>query len=115
MIPDENRCAKPRGRFYVLNTLTGLPAGANLTGYPTDAGFPGIPVILASMPLETAERDATGKRRITRKIEARKTETADSDEQGSQPENRTIVETVTTAGRLSWREIVNWLELRNDR
>ncbi|HWU99439.1 MAG TPA: PilC/PilY family type IV pilus protein [Oxalicibacterium sp.] len=111
LIPHSNRCAKPIGRFYVLNTLTGLPAAASFTGELSDAGFPGVPIIVSTAPTEIAERDATGKRRVTRKLEI-----SDSDSPTQTEKSlgrKTIVETVMTAGRLSWREIVNWVELRS--
>lgn len=113
LIPGRSRCAKPSGRLYVLNTLTGLPATASFTGDLSDAGFPGVPVILAAMPTEIAERDATGKRRVRRKLEI--ADAGDPAQPGTPAERKTIVETVTTAGRLSWREIVNWLELRRSK
>ncbi len=110
LLPPRNPCAHPGGRSYVLNTLTGLPANGSFTGYPATAGFPGAASLFATTPAETSERDATGKRRVQRKIE---TIGADPDAQpGSPPVKRTVVETVTVAGRLSWREIVNWLEHR---
>ena len=116
LLPSEGACEQPHGRSYVLNTVTGLSASAHLTGYLSETFFPDIPPLSSMTPFDadvtdgTVERDATGKRRITRKIQ-----TVSPAEDGSPPAVKTIVETVTTAGRLSWREIVNWLELRNDR
>jgi type IV pilus assembly protein PilY1 len=117
LIPSKNRCVKPSGRFYILNTLTGLSAGAGASASFTvelsDAGFPGMPIIVATTPTEIAERDATGKRRVIRKLEI--VDSTDPTQPSVEPKRKTIVETVTTAGRLSWREIVNWLELRSGR
>ena len=113
LIPSKSRCAKPSGRFYLLNTLTGLPSSASFTGELSDAGFPGVPIIVATTPTEITERDATGKRRVKRKLEI--VDSTNPEQSGAESERKTVMETVTTAGRLSWREVVNWLELRNNR
>ncbi|HWV62519.1 MAG TPA: hypothetical protein VN019_02775, partial [Oxalicibacterium sp.] len=81
--------------------------------YLSETSFPGIPPPFFVMPVETSERDATGKRRVVARLKRTgvKTEEANSDASSGE----TIAETVTTAGRLSWREIIDWQELRNDR
>jgi type IV pilus assembly protein PilY1 len=90
-----------------------LPVSASYTGELSDAGFTGVPLVLAAMPTEITERDATGKRHVKRKLKIPGSVNPAQPE--TLTEQKTITETVTTAGRLSWREIVNWLELRSGR
>ncbi|GGI54361.1 pilus assembly protein [Oxalicibacterium solurbis] len=113
LIPAAAACTAPLGRTYLLDALTGLPVSAHFDAYLSEASFPGISPPFFIMPVETSERDATGKRRVVTRLKRPgvKTEEANSD---ASPDE-TIVEAVTTAGRLSWREIIDWQELRNDR
>ena len=60
---------------------------------------------------ENPPREATGKRRLKKKLEV--LDPVVSDQSGQKKTAPGIVtETVTVSGRLSWREIVNWIELR---
>lgn len=112
LIPAAASCTAPFGRTYLLDTLNGLPmAGARFTAYLSEAGFPGISPPFVVLPTEISERDATGKRRITTRLE--RTATRTDTQQADSPSDETVIQTVTTAGRLSWREIIDWLEWRS--
>ena len=110
LIPNANPCQKHGGRSYVLNALTGLPAYANLTAYLASTSISSTPIVMAVVP-DQAARDATGKRRIKKKLEVLDPVASDnSGEKVITP--KSVTETTTISGRLSWREIVNWVELR---
>ena len=109
MIPNVDPCQKHSGRSYVLNALTGLPAYENLSAYLTSINVLSTPMVMAIVPDQTP-RDATGKRHVKKKLEALDPAADKSGEKAMLP--KTISETNTTTGRLSWREIVNWVELR---
>ena len=109
LIPNVDPCQKLRGRSYVLNALTGLPAYANLSAYLTSISVLRTPTVMAIVP-DQSPRDATGKRQVKKKLEVLDPAADKSGEKARLP--KPISETTTTTGRLSWREIVNWVELR---
>ncbi|HWV62253.1 MAG TPA: PilC/PilY family type IV pilus protein [Oxalicibacterium sp.] len=113
LIPASSACVPPLGHIYLLDALTGLPVSAHFGAVLSEASFPGIPPPFFVMPVETSERDATGKRRVVTRMRRTAAEKANSDTNA--PSDETIVEAVTTAGRLSWREIIDWQELRSER
>lgn len=110
-IPNADACATASGRAYAVNTITGLPATANTTGYLANAAMLRAPLVVESISGEETERDATGKRRIRKRIDR-----LDGGAEGSKSDristNHKNVEQLRTAGRLSWREIINWVDLR---
>lgn len=110
LIPNADPCQKHGARSYVLNVLTGLPAYAHLTAYPANASMGNTPLVMAIVP-ENPPREATGKRRLKKKLEV--LDPVVSDQPGQKRTAPGIAtETVAVSGRLSWREIVNWIELR---
>jgi type IV pilus assembly protein PilY1 len=111
IIPHRDPCKSAR-RTYTVNTVSGLTATADLTGYLAPSSLLTPPtVLLPVMPPEIGLRDATGKRKVTNKIRR-----VDPDQNVAQDdpknENSKVIEQVNIAGRLSWREVVNWNELR---
>jgi type IV pilus assembly protein PilY1 len=111
LIPSNNPCKNSTGRSYVLDALTGLSATANLTAYLSNMGVVNIPMMVVTTSNEITERDATGKRRVKEKLEAIDPITGKISDVIAPPKATTL-ETIKTTGRLSWREIVNWVELR---
>ncbi|RBA23937.1 pilus assembly protein [Herminiimonas fonticola] len=110
LIPNSDPCQVHGGRRYILNTLNGLPVHANLSAELSNTVLSSTPMVMAIVP-EQAPRDATGKRRVKKKLEV--LDPVVSDKQGtSAPVPKAVTETSTLSGRLSWREIVNWVELR---
>lgn len=112
LIPASAACAAPLGRSYRLDALTGLPVSAHFDAVLPEASFLGIPPPFLAMPIETRERDATGKRRVVTRW--KKAEAGQAEPDADAPPDETVVETVTTAGRLGWREIIDWQEWRGD-
>ncbi|MFC7299750.1 pilus assembly protein [Herminiimonas aquatilis] len=110
LIPNPDPCQKHGTRSYVLNVLTGLPAYAYLTAYPANANMGNTPIVMAIVP-ENPPREASGKRRLKKKLEV--VDPVVSDQPGQKTTTPGVpTQTVTVSGRLSWREIVNWIELR---
>jgi type IV pilus assembly protein PilY1 len=111
VIPSGNPCTPATGRSYFVNTLTGLSGNANATGYLTNAGMTTVPMLVSVTSSEVTPSDGSGKRKVKKKIGALDTGPAEkplANPQKAPPP----VELTTTAGRLSWRELVNWIELR---
>lgn len=114
-IPAADTCQQASGRSYMLNALTGLPAYANPTTYFTPAAALNPPLLVASMPNQTPAPDAVGKRRVKKKLERLDPAAENNAEdvaEAAQSGQKNTAEYFVTAGRLSWRELVNWLELR---
>lgn len=112
LIPSNDPCKRASGRSYVLDALTGLSTTANWTGYLSHMSAANVPMMVISTSSEVTERDATGKRRIKEKLEVIDPLTGKIKDVIA-PTKETALETVKMAGRLSWREIVNWVELRS--
>ncbi len=110
LIPNGNSCQPHGGRSYVLNVLTGLPANANLSAYLIATSLLNTPTVM-SIVSEQSGPDATGKRRVKKKQEVLDPVISDKSGEKTQPP-KTVTETTAISGRLSWREIVNWVELR---
>lgn len=111
LIPGADPCSTGSGRSYVLNTLGGLPVGAKVTGALSTVGMLSSPV-----PLETGasvgDRNAVGRRAVKKKYTVFnfgtggiKGTAASAGAEGG--------EVTLPAGRFSWREILNWQELRD--
>jgi type IV pilus assembly protein PilY1 len=112
IIPQHDPCKSSSRRTYTIQTLNGLSATADLTGYLAPSSLLNPPsVLLPVTPTEVSSRDATGKRKVTNKI--RRIDPSQNNTEGnSQNENGKVIEQVNVAGRLNWREVVNWNELR---
>jgi type IV pilus assembly protein PilY1 len=106
LIPASDLCAPAAGRNYVLDVLTGMPASARSTGVALSPGMSMQPVILDT---------AAGVRSVS--PIGRRTETRRLTVLGAGPGGVRQIDTIDIvryAGRLSWREILNWQELRHD-
>jgi len=111
-MPSEDACRSIGGRTYVVDTLTGLPPDTVLSGYPT-AVYPSYgPIAMPIAPPEIMPRDARGKRKIRNRIGALKDDGDASMRAKQETGGRPGSEQITTAGRLSWRELVNWNDAR---
>lgn len=107
-MPTDDACRAVTGRSYVLDTLNGLPPDTVLTGYPTGTYPASGPIAVSIAPPEIAPRDATGKRKIRNRIGKLKDDGDAAMPEKPEAGNPAGVEQITTAGRLSWRELVNW-------
>jgi type IV pilus assembly protein PilY1 len=105
LIPETAPCATGTGRTYILDTLTGLPAGAGSTGFRSTVGILNSPLLLRAS-LDVGERNATGIREVRKRRTVFNfgTDGVETAEHGG---------SIVPAGRFSWREIVNWQDLKS--
>ncbi|MGH8808015.1 MAG: PilC/PilY family type IV pilus protein, partial [Noviherbaspirillum sp.] len=111
LIPGSDPCAAGGGRSYILNTLSGIPSNGDPTGYLSLVGMVSSPV-----PFETgakvSDRNAKGQRLVTKRFSV--VDFGTGGEKGTAaPAERGKGEVTVPAGRFSWREVLNWQELRN--
>ncbi len=99
------------GRTYVLDALTGLPVGDGGTGSLYEVGLLGSPILFETGAAEVGNRNATGKRVVKKKYAIFNFGTGGV-KGPSGPAQNGVGEVSLPAGRFSWREVLNWLELR---
>jgi type IV pilus assembly protein PilY1 len=111
LIPGNDPCSAGGGRSYFLSALTGLASYGKPTGYLSESGLLNIPLLLESAA-EVGNRDPIGRRTVRKRVTIFNS--------GKDDGKGTIVESPggrgefkLPAGRLSWREIINWQELRD--
>lgn len=104
LIPEADICAPAGGRTYVLDVLTGLSPSPRATGVTLRPGLIMPPVILET-PLQVSANTPIGRRTETR----RSTVVSPGPDGLKQVD---AIESIRHVGRLGWREIVNWQELR---
>lgn len=113
LMPGPGSCAAGRGRSYVLDPLSGLPADGRPTGMLAAAGLPARPVFLA-IDSEPAGVDAFGRRMIRKRYfplgpgEPGNAGASDPPPKPPAPQEKRV-----RSGRLSWREIINWQEMHD--
>jgi type IV pilus assembly protein PilY1 len=104
LIASLDPCRSSNGRNYRLDTLSGLPPDNVVTGFPFDPEHSYGPV---TTPIQISPPDATGKRKIRNqrvRIANDDARTASEKPASGNPP----IKQITTAGRLSWRELVDW-------
>ena len=107
-------CASGAGRAYSMNALTGLSVSAN-TGYLSSVGFLSAPVLFQMGSPVAGKRSAIGRRSVSTAMRVLHVGTGtNSAATGNSAVAPTAVppSLTTPAGRFSWREILNWQELR---
>jgi len=102
LIPSNDPCSGGTGRKYMVDVLTGL--SSDVTGTLSTIGLLTSPIVI-NMSTTVGDRNAVGGRRITTGISVRS-----SGPKGS--ENVSAPSATTRAGRLSWRELENYDEMR---
>jgi type IV pilus assembly protein PilY1 len=109
LIPGTDPCAGGGGRSYAMNVLTGLPDSGNQTGVLSSVGMLGTPVVIET-ETKVSDRNSVGRRSVTKKRTAINFGTGGAKGMSESVEDK---ESVVPAGRFSWREILNWKELRD--
>ncbi|MGV8900585.1 MAG: pilus assembly protein [Burkholderiaceae bacterium] len=119
LVTGSDPCATGGGRTYSLNALTGLPLNADgvstsgaVTGETSTVGMLSSPVLF-DIGTEVKDRDSIGKRAVNKKFSVFNFGTGGKAGTAAQAGNGTGV-FQPPAGRMSWREILNWQELHND-
>jgi type IV pilus assembly protein PilY1 len=110
LIPDREPCGPGAARTYIVDVLSGLPPGGRLTGLVSDGALLGQPVLVQARA-EASERSPVGRRTVKKKATVLNAAGNDGQSISSKPAPHD--ESTSMAGRLSWREIVNWQELRD--
>ncbi len=111
LVPGADPCSSGSGRSYALNTLSGLPTEESITGILSTVGVLGSPVPF-EVSTEVGDKNAIGRQVVKKKY------TVFNFGTGGENGSATSVETgngevTVPAGRFSWREILNWQELRD--
>ena len=116
LVTGSDPCAIGGGRTYTLNAVTGLPI--NSDGYPVSGGVTGqastVGMLSSPVLFETGttlgDRDSLGKRNATKRYSVFNFGTGGIQGTAAQATNGTG-SFKPPAGRMSWREILNWKEL----
>lgn len=111
LIPGSDPCASGGGRSYVLHALEGLSRTGYRTGYLSQVGMLSAPVVLETAVTRSA-RDAIGARQVERRHQVVNFGTGGAQGQ-SAPSEHEAGAVMLRAGRLSWREVLNWQEIKN--
>jgi type IV pilus assembly protein PilY1 len=110
-VPGADLCAAGGGRSYFLDALSGLPPGGMATGTLSTAGLPGSPILFET-GIEIGGRSPIGRRTVKRKYSILNPGSG-SEKAGILPAQDGSGSYTSSAGRLSWREVINWQELRD--
>jgi type IV pilus assembly protein PilY1 len=111
LIPGSDPCVGNTGRSYLLDTLTGLPFGGKATGYLSEVGMLSTPLLFET-DVAVGDRDPIGKRLVKKKYGIFNPGTGGT-KGAIAPVKQESTEIMTPAGRFSWREVINWQELRD--
>lgn len=113
MVPGVSLCSDGNSsNMYQLNVLTGMPAGGSVSGNASAYGLLGSPVLIQTSTTVDTQRNAIGQIKVTKTIEVFSF--------GATGGGRSGGATVNPgsgggggSGRLSWREIRNFLGASN--
>lgn len=110
LIPSGSFCPFDSGRSYMVNALTGLAADGAPAGLVVSSPM-AMPVLIST---QVENRTPVGRRAI-RKIYSILDPNSNSKKitPGQSGSRNNVVEINLSAGRLGWREISNWQELKN--
>ncbi|MGV3740841.1 MAG: hypothetical protein ACO1NO_00850, partial [Burkholderiaceae bacterium] len=112
LLPSSTPCARDSGRMYVLDTLTGLPVSGTAMGYTLEPGAISSPLVLQHA-MELLGPRAGARHKVERPYSV--LDPSASDLTTGKPRHPSARGRVRMpAGRLSWREITNWQELRDE-
>lgn len=108
LIPGKDACLHGGGRSYNLDALTGLTTPGDQTGFLSAIGMLGTPVLFHAGAPQIGDRSAIGKRTVKKKYA-----TFNFGTNGAKVAPNGLGATGLPAGRFSWRELLNWQELRD--
>lgn len=113
LIPGSDPCGVGTGRSYALDTLSGLPFDDEDNGTLSTIGFLSAPILMEAGAADVGDRDATGRRSVGISYNVINSGTGSKDGKTMDTARDKPMEVELPAGRFSWREILNWQELRN--
>lgn len=112
LIPGTDLCGVGGGRTYVLDVLSGLPASGAVSGFASQVGFMSSPVLFEAGAARVGERNAIGSRIVKKRYSVFNFGTGGANGTAARaPEGSS--DAILRAGRFSWREVLNWQELRD--
>jgi type IV pilus assembly protein PilY1 len=112
LLPSSSPCERDGSRLYVMDALSGLPVEGSAMGYALEPGITGSPLLLHDL-VEISGPQTGGRRKARKRHSILDPNRSDADEAKPKlPFGRGQV--LAPAGRLSWREITNWQELRDE-
>ena len=111
LIPGSDPCGSAGGRAYILDLLTGMAASSTGTGFLSQVGMMGTPILFENGPALVGDRNAVGKRVVKKKYSVFNFGTGGAKGTAASAQDG-VSETAVPAGRISWREVLNWPELR---
>lgn len=111
LVTGSDPCSTGGGRTYGLDVLTGLPVGGAVTGDTSTVGMLSSPVLF-DIGTTVGDRDSIGKRVVNKKATVFNFGTGGKAGTAAPASNGNFA-FVPPAGRSSWREILNWQELRD--
>jgi type IV pilus assembly protein PilY1 len=109
LLLSSNPCSGGSGKMYQIDLLTGLSDG--VTGTSSTIGLLNSPIVF-NISTTVGDRNATGTRRTVTKQTVITTGTGSST--GESTTSTSTPDQASKTGRLSWRELQNWQELRKD-
>ncbi len=112
LIPGSDPCVMGSSRAYMLDTLTGLAANGGISGYISPTGLMSSPFLVEVGVPQVGDRNAIGKRIVKKKYSVFNFG-MDGAKGMPIPAPDSVIEADLPAGRISWREILNWPELRD--
>jgi type IV pilus assembly protein PilY1 len=119
LITGSDPCATGGGRTYVVSVLTGLPLNDNgystsgaVTGQASTVGMLSSPVLFDT-GISVADRNSLGKRNTKKGFSVFNFGTGGVQGTAAQATNGTGA-FAPPAGRMSWREILNWADLHKN-
>lgn len=120
LITGSDPCATGGGRTYALGALTGLPINSSgmsqsggITGEASTVGMLSSPVLFDTGTTGDGDRDSLGKRNIKKNFSVFNFGTGGIQGTAAQATNG-IGAFTPPAGRMSWREILNWKQLHKN-
>jgi type IV pilus assembly protein PilY1 len=111
LIPGSDPCGTGGGRSYELDVLTGLPVNGTTTGTLSTVGLLSSPVLFDAGDTVVGDRNAIGSRTAVKTYSVINFGTGGVKGTAT-PAQASSTQISLPAGRFSWREIVNWPELR---
>ncbi len=111
VIPDADPCAAGGGASYEIGALTGLPPNGMPTRHVSRVGMLGEPIVL-DLSAVVGRRNAIGERVVQQRRQVVNVGTGGENGVVSGAESGPSSIDLR-AGRFSWREILNWRELRD--
>lgn len=114
LAPGNDPCGTGTGRAYSLDALTGL-SGKAATGIAASVGMLGTPVVFQMGATSTGNRDGVGRRSGIKNLRVLHVGTGnptDPSKSNVAAAGGNAQKVTIPAGRFSWREIINWQEIR---